>query len=465
MMRTLLILAWPVVLSRSAQAVVSFSDALMTAPLGEAALAATTAAGMNIFALFMLPMGTAFIVQSFAAQYWGRNDPTGVRRYGWYGLILAGVAGIVFAGMIPGVASAAGAFAYAPDVRDYITEYTTIRLLAAGAVIGTEALGNWYGGIGNTRLHMQASLIIMVLNVVLNWFLIEGHGGAPALGVSGAALASVVASWAGFLFLLVLFLRRHAFVSVPEPRLHLREFGRMLRFGLPNGMNWFMEFAAFMFFINVVVADLGTVTLAALLAVVQVNSVAFMPAFGLASAGAILVGQSIGRGQPEQVGPIVRRTIAAAAAWQLSVGAIYASFPEVVMAWFAPNATAAVVPTIVTVGAPLLALSALWQLFDSFGITLSEALRAAGDTAWCLWARLLLAWMFFVPSAYLVVVVWNGGGQAAILSLVAYLALLAAALTWRFRTGAWRRIDLLGPGSPPLESAIEKLPTPIESLP
>ena len=67
-----------------------------------------------------------------------------------------------------------------------------------------------------------------------------------------------------------------------------------MRFGLPNGLNWFLEFAAFQLFVNVVLASLGDTTVAALNAVIAVNSLAFMPAFGLASAGAILAGQAIG---------------------------------------------------------------------------------------------------------------------------------------------------------------------------
>src|SRR5690606_41956536 len=85
----LLALAWPVILSRSAQSVISFSDALMTSPLGEDALAAATTGALNTFALMILPMGIVFIVQSFSAQLFGKDDLLGARRYGWYGLILA----------------------------------------------------------------------------------------------------------------------------------------------------------------------------------------------------------------------------------------------------------------------------------------------------------------------------------------------------------------------------------------
>lgn len=440
--RALFTLAWPVVLSRSAQAVIGFCDALMTAPLGSDALAATTAGSLNALSLGILPMGVVFIVQSYAAQLWGKADLAGARRYGWYGLVVAAFSGIAFGAATPLVEPALAQLSYAPSVRALMSDYIAIRFMAMGAAVGMEAIGNWYGGIGNTRFQMFASVIAMVLNVAFNWLLIEGNLGAPALGAQGAAIASVISTWVAFAFLLVLFVRR---VGVPHSRptpLKLRELGRMLRFGLPNGLNWFFEFGAFMFFVNVTTAELGTVTVAALLAVVQVNSVAFMPAFGLSSAGAILTGQAIGADRKDLVPRILRRTLAAACTWQVSVGLFYFSFPSPIMGLFAPRDAGNELPEIVQVGAVLLALSAAWQLFDAIGIAVSEALRAAGDTAFCLWARMIVAWALFVPGSWLAVDVWGGGAIAAILAIVAYLAVLAAVLGWRFRSGVWRRIQL-----------------------
>jgi len=442
-------LAWPVVLSRSAQAVVGFSDALMTASLGEDALAATTAGSMNIMCLAILPIGTAYIVQSFASQLSGKGDVTGARRYGWYGLLLSILAGLVFAAVIPFVGPALEHLHYAPGVRASMADYLSIRLVSIVAIVGIEVVGNWYAGLGNTRFAMVAAMATMVCNVGLNWLLIGGNAGFPALGVSGAAWASVLASAVGFVLLLALFLAR---VGIPKPDVvaepapakpPFEEFARMLRFGIPNGLNWFLEFAAFMFFVNVVVADLGTVATAALLATVQVNSVSFMPAFGLSSAGAILVGKAIGADQHDAVPSILRRTLSTTCAWQLSVGVIYLLFPGPIMGLFAPEG-AGDAAEIVAVGASALALSAAWQLFDAITMTVSEALRAAGDTAFSLYARLAVAWLLFVPGSYFAISVAGGGPDAAILAVVGYLAVLSGVMGWRFRTGRWRRIQLTG---------------------
>ena len=452
-LRTLLALAWPVVLARSAQSVVGLSDAAMSAPLGETALAAVTSGAINSFAFMVLPMGTVFIVQSFAAQLCGAGDLVASRRYAWYGLLLAALTTVGALGVTAAVGPLLGRFAYAPDVRALMTDYIVIRLWSIGAVIGTEALGNWFAGLGNTQVQMRASLVTMAANVVLNWVLIYGKLGAPALGVEGAALASTLASWIGFAVVAVAFGRRNreieraaAAAAGAPPRLGLNahEFLRLLRFGLPNGFNWFMEFAAFLLFINAVVAGLGTTVVAAFNVILQINSISFMPAFGLGSAGAILVGQAIGGGALGEVGRIVRRTLGVALLWQVGVGLVYLLSPGPLMAFFAPPD--GIAGDWLRVGAVMLAISGAWQAFDAIGITLGEALRAAGDTAWCMWARMAIAWVVFVPSAYLFVNVWKGGPVVVMWCVVFYIACLAAALGWRFRSGAWRRIHLIEDG-------------------
>lgn len=437
-LKTLLGLAWPIIVSRSTQVVVGLADALMIAHLGEAALAATTAGALNSVAAFILPMGIVFIVSSFSAQLTGRGDAIGARRYGWYGLLLALLAQCLILALLPGLPWALRHLDYAPDVAALMEAYLGIRLLSTGIVVGMEALGNYYGGLGNTAILMKANLAAMLLNVPLNWLLIDGHAGFPALGVRGAALASVTSSALAFGGFVAVFLWQGR--GLGRLGLKLREFGRFLRFGLPSGLNWAFEFFAFIAFVNVVVGSLGTTSLAAWMAVMQVNSVSFMPAFGLASAGAILVGQRIGEGRRDAVPAQVRLTFLVMAMWMGLVGAAYLFIPSRILH---PFVAAGSDGRFLTLAVSMLMLSAAWQLFDAAGITLTEALRAAGDTAFPMWARGLLAWGVFLPGSWFTVKRWGGGELAAIAWLLLYLSLLSIVLFFRFRSGAWRRIALV----------------------
>ncbi len=443
LLKSLLSLAWPIVLARSAQSVIGFSDALMTAPLGESPLAAVTTGSLNFFAMVIFPMGLAYIVQSFASQFQGRGDKAAARRYGYYGLVLSVLFFVLGFGAMLGVDKFLSWFPYAPEVREPMRAYLAIRFTSLGAVVATEVLGNWFGGLGNTQLQMRAGIIAMIFNVLLNYLLIGGNLGAPALGVVGAAWASVIATWMGLALLLWAFFTHKVLGKVPGPlNLRVSEFLRMLRFGVPHGFNWFLEFSAFWIFITVIVADLGTTVLAAFMVVMQINSVSFMPAFGLSSAGAILAGQAIGEGHKHKVPLVLKRTLTIAAIWQGGVGILYLAFPSKLMGVFAPGQGD---PTnLLAVGGTMLALSACWQLFDAVVISISETLRAAGDTTWCLWARFVLAWLVFMPIAYFVVAVRHHGHVGALLCMLGYLGLLALIFWYRFHSGAWKKIDLTG---------------------
>ena len=460
-LKGLLGLAWPIIISRSTQVVMGLADAVMVAHLGEAKLAAVTAGALNSVALFILPMGMAFIISSFSAQLTGKGDAAAARRYGWYGLILAILAQAVLLLFLPFLPWALGHLDYAPEVQNAMQAYLAIRLLSTGLVVGMEALGNYYSGLGNTAYQMRANVVAMLLTLPLNWLLINGHAGLPALEVRGAAWSNLLATGVAFAGLLGVFIwegRRQAVApktqakvkakpkthSELEPkrvsRLRMDEFVRVLRFGLPLGLNWSFEFFAFIAFVNLVVGSLGTSTLAAWMAVMQVNSVAFMPAFGIATAGSILVGQSIGAGHKDQVGAIVRLTFLTMAAWMSLVALCNLGLPGLLLRPFIPQGSDG---RFLVLGVRMLMLSALWQLFDAAGMTLTEALRAAGDTSFPMWARAFLAWAFFLPGSWWTVKHWGGGEVGALSWLLGYLAFLALALYWRFQSGAWRKVQLI----------------------
>ena len=443
-LRALLALAFPMVLARATQSVMTFADALFVEHLGPGSIAASATGGFNVFLFMILPIGTVFIVQSFVAQLVGAGQRDDTPRFAWYGMAIAAIAGIVGLAFIPLIGPALSVTDYSPAVQAEMESYMAIRMYSVAAVVATEAIGNWYGGLNNTWMAMVCGVLTMLVDLFLNWVLIYGHLGAPAMGVDGAALSTTIASWIGFGFLALAFWRRWGGAPPRVKKLDLskRELRRVVQFGLPNGINWFLEFAAFQVFVNFVLAGLGDIPVAALQVVMAINSVSFMPAFGLASAGAILAGQSIGAGDRDSVWPQVKATLLCTMSWMGLIGLLYFVAPQALLGLFDSKGTS---PTLVSTGITMLAISAAWQLFDAVSLTLSETLRSAGDTTWTAMMRVILAWAVFAPSAFIVVEVFDGGVIGAMICLVIYVALLAVLLAVRFKSGAWKKIQLIEP--------------------
>jgi MATE family multidrug resistance protein len=141
----------------------------------------------------------------------------------------------------------------------------------------------------------------------------------------------------------------------------------------------------------------------------------------------------------------VRLTGSVAAGWMAFVGMLYFAKPLAFFRVFTYRGSEG----ILAVGGTMLALAALWQLVDAICITLSETLRAAGDTTWPMATRILFAWGVFVPAAWFAVRTLGGGVVTLMLSVVAYITVLAGALAWRFASGRWREIQLVEPDATP----------------
>lgn len=445
---SLLALALPVALARATQAVDGFADAYMVAPLGKTALTATTTGSLNFFGLFIFAMGMCTIVQSFSAQFTGQGDLAAARRYGNYGLLLAGIIGVLGLLALPLISPIVSALPYDAAVRGEMAHYIEIRTLSLAGGLAVEALGNWYGGCGNTHMQMRAGILSMIVNVAANWLLITGNLGMPELGVAGAAWSSVIANWVAAGYMIWAFTRdgRKGGALLGSTAASRggwkREFAKMIRIGFPAGLNWFFEFSAWLVFVNGAVSGLGDLAVGALNVVMQINSVSFMPAFGLATAGAVMAGQAIGEKKHADVPAIVWLTFKVSAVWMVMMAVLYATMPNLILGVFAGSWPEVDRSAFIALAVPMLMLSAAWQLFDAAGLTLSETLRAAGDTFWPATFRIVIAWLIFIPVAWLVVNTWQLGVNGLMGSIILYIVLLAIALFVRFRSGKWRNIEL-----------------------
>jgi len=193
--------------------------------------------------------------------------------------------------------------------------------------------------------------------------------------------------------------------------------------------------AAFALFTSLV-ARMGNASMAATQAMISLLSLSFMQAIGIGLAATTLVGRYKGAGDLAAAERSYRSALRLAVVLAVGVAALFVLAPEALMRMFVDD------PEVIALGGPLLALGAAFQLFDALQIVVGGALRGAGDTRWPFAAHTALGWGFFVPCAWVLGFVLEGGLTGAWLGGTFYVVMLAAVLMWRFHSGAWRRIEI-----------------------
>jgi MATE family multidrug resistance protein len=274
------------------------------------------------------------------------------------------------------------------------------------------------------------------VNVVVNWMLIQGKWGAPALGVNGAALATLISRiYMAALLVGVVFVHER---SRRSPLWHVQRWidrHRLLalwRLGLPAAMQLMLEvgsFAAATAFIG----RLDAASLAAHQIALNVASVSFMVPLGIASAGAVRVGHAIGRVDPHGAARAGWAAISIAAAFMACAGLSMILFPHALIGVFTTDAG------VLSVGVSLLAIAAMFQLFDGIQVASTGVLRGAGDTHTPMVANLVGHWLFGLPLGYVLCFVFGWGAAGLWMGLSAGLIAVGLVLlvVW------YRRIVLI----------------------
>jgi MATE family multidrug resistance protein len=272
---------------------------------------------------------------------------------------------------------------------------------------------------------------------VLDYALIFGRLGLPEWGVAGAGIATSLATLSGIVGLFVMLQRRalrRRFSTGPIAP-NWVAMRRFLRTGAPIGGQWFLDMMAFALF-TTLVARLGDAEMAATQALLMLVSMSVMQAVGISVATATLVGRYIGAGALDAARRTFRSALLLGAILSSAVGLLFVSLPRPLLRIFTDD------PEVLTMGLPLVWLCAVFQIFECAAIVSEGALRGAGDTRWPFLVQTALNWAFFLPLAYLLVVVLGHGLVGAWFAELTYIVLFAAAVLWRFRSGAWQHIRI-----------------------
>ena len=443
--REVLVVAIPLILSTATWSIQHFVDRMFLTWYSPETIAAAMPAGMLNFTIISIFMGTAGYVSTFVAQYYGAGRYHRIGPALWQGVYISLFGGIVLLGVIPLAEPAFRLIGHSPEIQKYEVIYFQVLCLGGGAYIGSYALSGFFSGRGKTWPVMWVNAATTAVNLVLDYALIFGKWGFPELGIVGAAIATVAA---GIFSLLVFF--GLLFTTANDSRYHTRKgwrlekelLVRLLRFGFPSGVQFFLEISAFTAFV-LVVGRLGTASLAATNIAFNINTLAFMPMIGCGIAISVLVGQYLGAENSDVAQAAVYSGFHLTFVYMASIAAAYVLLPDLFVAPFAHQADPERFAEIYGYSVVLLRFVAVYCLFDTMNIIFCSAIKGAGDTQYVMiMTTILSVFVLFIP-VYLTVEVLKSGLMIAWVFATAYVISLGVTFYLRFLGGKWRTMRVI----------------------
>ena len=443
--REVLVVAIPLILSTATWSVQHFVDRMFLTWYSPETIAAAMPAGMLNFSLISIFMGTAGYVTTFVAQYHGAKRYHRIGPALWQGVYISLFGGIVLLCAIPLARPIFSIVGHSLQVQQNEVVYFQILCLGGGAYIASYALSGFFSGRGKTWPVMWVNVFTTVVNLILDYALIFGRWGFPELGIRGAAIATVVAGVFSFLvFLALLSTRRNddVYRTIRGWRPEKDLFVRLLRFGFPSGVQFFLEIAGFTGFV-LVVGRLGTASLAATNIAFNINTLAFMPMIGCGIAISVLVGQYLGADQPDLAQAAAYSGFHLTFIYMVSIAAAYVLVPDIFVAPFAHRADPSGFGEIYRYSIVLLRFVAVYSIFDTMNVIFCSAIKGAGDTRYVMTMTVILSIFVLIIPVYLAVEVFKTGLMIAWVTATAYVSLLGITFYIRFRGGKWKTMRVI----------------------
>lgn len=467
-------IAFPLILSTGAHAIQMFVDSVLLARHSNAEMAAAMQAGIASFALGSFFLGVATYVNTFVAQYVGAGRLQRVGASVWQGIYFSLAAGVVMLAAIPAARTAFAWMGHGEPHRTYEIQYFQILCSGTWAMLLGASLSSFFTGRGRTWVVCVVNTVATGVNIIGDYALIFGRWGFPEMGVRGAALATVVSGvFAAAAYAVLFFSRRHretyGTLSGWRPEKDLLR--RLMRYGLPNGVQFMLDMLAF----NLFVALVGRIDARAFEATTitfRLNILAFMPMIGLGIAVQTLVGQALGQDRPKLAARSTWSAFYVSMTYMTAVAIGYWTVPQWFVQPFVGEANAERMAELAPLVAQLLAFVAFYSLFDTGNIIFAGTLKGAGDTRFVMMLSVGLIWLVMVLPCWLAVRYRLGPDDGLYVAwgfATLYVCLCSLAFLGRFLQGRWARMRVIERAQPGVTAAVaapipEPPTAPLESL-
>jgi putative MATE family efflux protein len=429
------ILAVPMIIEMMAESLFAIVDIFFVSRLGSSSVAVVSITESMMYLIYSVAIGLSIGATATVARRIGEKDPEGAAKAATHSIylgalasLLLGVIGVIFAAKILRVMGAD---------ESVVTEgamFTRIMLGGNVVVMFLFMLNAIFRGAGDAAIAMRVLWFANVMNIVLAPCFIFGLWFFPQLGVTGAAIGTVLGRGLG-----VLFAGYKLFFG--EKRFHIHKYhwsidwgrlGKLIKVSAPGILQFFIQTASWIGLVRVV-TGFGTQAIAGYQIGIRVIIFALLPSVGLANAAATLVGQNLGAGKPERAERSVWKATLYNCIVQTSIGLLFVLFAEQIAGLFATEPDEFVFAT------NAIRIIAYGFFFYACGMVLETAFNGAGDTWTPTWINFFIFWIFEIPLAYVLAYSFAMGPVGVFWAITISFSLLAVVSALLFRQGYWKR--------------------------
>ena len=388
-------LAAPVVLAELGWVSMAIVDTLVVGRVSAAAMGAVSVGGILFYTAAMAGTGLLLGLDTLVSQSFGAGDIADCHHSLLNSVYLAAPLSIALMALVWSFAPLLQSFGIDPAVLHETRPYLDAIVWSTFPLLLYFAFRRYLQGMNLVKPVMFALITANLLNLAGNWILVFGHFGAPAMGTRGSGWATCISRiyMAAVLIVYAWYHDRHRTLLKTPLKPDLDRIRELVRLGLPAAMQIAFEIGVFAV-ATTLIGRLGATALAAHQIALNAASVSYMVPLGIGAAAAVRVGQALGRDDPAAANRSGWTAMLLGAGFMSCCGVVFWTAPQLILGVYKPNAD------VMRAGASLLAIAAVFQLFDGIQTVATGALRGAGDTRTSMLCHLIGYWGLGLPVGY-----------------------------------------------------------------
>jgi MATE family multidrug resistance protein len=427
--RTSFLLAYPVMLSQLGHVMMGVADNVMVGHLGATELAGAGLANVAFNVLMLFGIGVSYAITPLVAEADGEKNNSKIVDTLRHGLVINVVTALILVTLVFFGKKILYHIDQPEEVIILSIPYLEIITFSLIPILIFQTFRQFSEGLSNTWMPMVIVLAANVVNIILNYILIYGHLGFPAMGLNGAGWATFVSrlvmatSIALYVYHAKVFrVFRPAFVIGQYSK---KLFNKMLNLGLPAGVQFIFEVAAFDFSL-VMMGWLGTSALAAHQIAINLATISYMTTSGLAAAATIRVSQELGKADMYRVRSVAFGLIGMATVIMFAWAILFIAGSQFFPTLYVDDLS------VIEIAGPIIIIAGLFQLSDGMQVVCIGALRGLQDVKIPSVFIFISYWIIGLPLGYWLGFKQEMGANGIWIGLLIGLTLTASAMFMRF---------------------------------